>query len=272
MPTFAFNTGIPRAYGELVWQVFFASRQRGIDLGTHFPWMLPSEQPGRWVATLEEGGETIAGLVVKVLDGSKQQHAAIGLVCVRPERQGQGWGRQLLSLSIAAAREAGISALTLWTGKPEVYAMHGFEIDDNGLFGWVHSTAGTARHRTSTCRQWPWPDDLEAGSRVRGLPAYAQLAVRVVSTRESAELIVIQDVSGLALAEWQGDDEAVVELLTNTMPISWRLNALNADTLPAALTRAGAGLQLQPSRLQMWLSLTPTPRVKRSTQRLLDRI
>lgn len=272
MPNFAFSTRVPRDYAELVWQVFFASRQRGIDLKTHFPWLLPSEQSGRWVGTLKDGGETIAGLVVKALGGPEHRHAALGLVCVAPEKQGQGWGRHLLSLSVAAAREAGIDALTLWTGKPEVYAKHGFEVDDSGLLGWIQSPFRAAGISAPVYRQMPWPDATEASIRMRGLPPYAQSAVRVVSTHEPAELIVIHDTSGPALAEWQGTDEAVVELLTNTMPDRWRLNALSTDTLPAALDLAGARLQLQPSRLQMWLSLSSTPRTASGALRLLDRI
>jgi GNAT superfamily N-acetyltransferase len=272
MPTFNFSAGVPPDYAELVWQVFFSSRQRGINLGTHFPWMLPSEAAGRWVATLEDNGETIAGLVIKALDDSKQPQAAIGLVCVKPERQGQGWGRELLSLSIAAAWEAGIAALTLWTGKPEVYRGHGFEIDDDGLFGWVQSPGPAAGALAPPHHQLPWPDTAELNSRSRGLPPYAKSAMRLVAASQRAELVVIHDATGPTLAEWHGDEEVVVNLLMHTMPRRWRLNALGSDTLLPALVRAGAELQLQPSRLQMWLSPASHPRVGKGSQRLLDRI
>ena len=181
--------------------------------------------------------------------------------------------RQLLSSALIETDRLGLSALTLWTAKPEVYAGHGFELEDTGWFGWVTgwpATSGAGRKAISQMHHWP--DNAELAGLRRGLPAYVSYGQRLRDDDGRAEVVLLFDGQGPALAEWRGDDNAVLNLLAATMPPRWRLNALADDTLPAALARARAAVNLTPGRLQMWRATDSVRGRARPALRLLDRI
>ena len=178
MPDFAFSRHRPVGFAELVWEVFFTQRGRGVNLPSHFPWLVQPRQSGLWFASLHESGTLLAGLAVRRLPGAPSM-AAIGLVCVRPELRGQGVARQLLSSALIETDRLGLSALTLWTAKPEVYAGHGFELEDTGWFGWVTgwpATSGAGRKAISQMHHWP--DNAELAGLRRGLHRQSRLPQR----------------------------------------------------------------------------------------------
>lgn len=259
---FDFVPHLPDAYAALLWDVFFVQRCRGLSLEEHFPWLRQAEEGLRF-ATLSDGGRVLAGLTVRRCN---LETAAIGLVCVHPEHRGQGLSAQLLQQALRELDRLGLAATTLWTGKPGVYEAHGFALHDDSLQCQVNHWPASAA--TAPTRRWP--DANEAGSRQRGLPAYAYHGLRVGS--DAAELLMLLDPLGVAVAEWRGDDAAVVDLLATVMPARWRLHALQGDSLPQALTMRGATVTEAPQRLQMWRprpghALPDLPRL-----RLLDRI
>src|SRR6218665_3868352 len=123
-------------YADLVWEVFFASRGRGLHLTRHFPG-LDRVLPGQWF-TLAKVGDTVAGgLCVREARDATGRVGSLGLVCVAPSFRGQGISAALLQRAIAEARKRGLAALRLWTGKPGVYQGHGFVIADDALYGWI---------------------------------------------------------------------------------------------------------------------------------------
>jgi hypothetical protein len=271
-PSFELTRHLPRDYEALLWQVFFVERGRGLGLDVHFPW-LRDETCDAWYVCLRDDGDLICGLTVKPLP---QHHrmAAVGLVCVQESHRGSGWGGRLLRLSMQALDDLGFDGLTLWTGKPAVYESLGFAIEDEGRFGTVQwwSAACAAECSAKVAR---WPDRTEAESSRRGLPAFAGYAQRLSRSDASAEVVVLHDPQGVALAEWRGHDAEVAQLLAAVMPPHWRLNALQQDSLPTVLAAAGAIVDLADSRLQMWRDrpgLTGSGRAVRPMLRLLDRI
>jgi len=258
---FTFEPRLDPRHAHLIWDVFFAERNRGLDLRLHFPWLGRTE--GALYAGLRDGGHWLAGLCVRPLSTSVANAAAVGLVCVRAELRSQGLGRQLLDASLAALDDRRVDALTLWTGKPEVYRSHGFETDDASLLIHVDGVEPVAR---APFEETSWP----ASTDTRGLPPFA-LGARCLR-RGHANAIVLRDPFGDAVAEWQGPDDAVSELLAAAMPRQWRLHATNDDSLPAALRERGARLRSEPSRLQMWRWRAGQQRRAMPTLRLLDRI
>lgn len=271
-PDFDFSPEQPASFTELLWNVFFASRHRGVDLQTHFPWLVSAPLSGVWFATLRESGTLVAGLVVKELPGNAAT-AAIGLVCVHPDRRGQGLARQLIDGAIRQSHQTGLHELTLWTGKPEIYVRHGFETDDEGRLGWVTEwPAATGQTRELPMQVLLWPDQVELAGMRRGLPPYASHAQRVTAATGSAEALIVFDSQGPALAEWRGSDREVLDLLAARMPTRWRINAIASDTLPAALSSSGARVDMQANRLQMWRTVQAGPSANRPALRLLDRI
>lgn len=254
---FEFGDTLPADYAALLWNVFFVQRERGLTLPDHFP-ALTGSGPGRWFATLRDGGQLCAGLTVlehRTPEGNTI--ARVGLVCVPASHRGRGHSQQLLQQALHTLDGRGVTTATLWTGKPGVYQTLGFCIEDTAIVCEVRALpAGPATafevHR--------WPDLCSQ----RGLPAYAWYAQRLRSPR--ADALFVFDSIGAALAEWRGDDLAVVELLAACAPQHWRLHALDNDRLPAALADAGAVVRKQSQSLQMWRGPLRAP------LRLLDRI
>lgn len=265
---FEFGTSLPAAYKDLLWEVFFAQRGRGISLAEHFP-ELTIEHSRLWCAFLHADGELLAGLVVKLQPISKSAHVGlIGLVCVQPAVRGRGLSTLLLQHTLDRLAAMGLAGVTLWTGKPGVYAKLGFKHDDPALFG----TVSDLPRRAQALQMQPWPDRQERTGANRGLPPYAWYAQRISTAEGSASAIVIYDAAGAALAEWSGTDQAVADLLQSAMPSRWRFNALLGDQLPGVLASAGARVQLVPTLLQMWKHLNAVDHIERPRLRLLDRI
>lgn len=260
-PVFSLLSAPDSRFLTLVWQVFFEERGRGLSLARHFPWL--GVDPQVRYALLQERGELLAGLVARPVPSTTV--AAIGLVCVRAERRGEGLSRLLLEHSLQALDQIGFTAQTLWTGKPDVYRRQGFVVDDvEVMFG----IDDLPKAKCSPIHALPWPviDDL------RGLPPYALSAQLLRRSDGNAQAIVLTDPKGCAVAEWRGDDEAVIQLLASAMPASWRLHARRGDTLPAALAAYGAQLRPLDSSLQMWREPLGAGNAQRPVLRVLDRI
>ena len=268
--TFAQATS-PESF-DLMWSCFFAERDRGRSLVEHFPFLADLRRSRAWLATLRDGrSQTVACLVVK-RHSEHADTASIGLVCVRADLRGQGLSQSLLSIAIQRTGELGMTRLTLWTGKPAVYVRHGFEIRDPALFGWVRKTTVPTSPLTVAARRMAWPDIQETQGSNRGLPPFAVDAYRLIDGRDRAQALIVLDGSGPLVAEWSGDDVDVAHLLGAELPATWRLNALQGDTLITALQCRGVQVDLAESGLQMWraeagAAQTPLPRL-----RFLDRI
>lgn len=246
-------------FTALVWDVFFGERNRGLSLAQHFPWL--GHDPEARYACLMDGHELVAGLVARRIGATST--AAIGLVCVRASRRGRGLGRLLLDHSLAALDALGFTALTLWTGKPDVYRKQGFIVEDLGVLHTVQSCPPQETPRTARA---PWPSDVDA----RGLPPFALSAVCYRSA--DAQAIVLTDPRGVAVAQWQGPDESVAALLMSSLPTPWRLHALDGDTLPTVLAARGAVMRMERTPLQMWRDRPGLAASPRPALRLLDRI
>lgn len=258
----------PAAYKDLVWQIFFASRNRGMTLETHFPWL---ESGQAYFVTMTSATELVAGLAVKRVPCRSRRYVAgvVGMVCVHPLHRGRGHSGTLMQAAIDHARALGIDDLVLWTGKPGVYRKLGFMPGDSACFGTVADAgARSARQADTLCAAWP---DGAEKSAARGLPPFATAAQRWSNAR--AAIIVMQVGAGPVLAEWEGADGEVCDLLAQVMPGRWSINALETDTLPAMLRQRGMALDLAPSGLQMMLNLTARQGPADPYQlRILDRI
>ena len=248
MAEVTFSRSASPQYLNLVWEEFFRSRQRGLALGTHFPWM-SRPSPGVCYAELAEGGELAGGLVLKdcsgLLRGDGRRAACIGLVCVKAEQRGRGLSRVLLAQAIERGREEGFGALTLWTGKWGVYEPLGFTLQDPALFGWVENPPGRSAGVPSGADLEPAP----------GLPVPPFARDVAVLTGPGAACTLIRDAAGPIVADYRGDPDAAAGLLRRALPGHWRLNTFRDDPLLAALARAGMTADLRPAGLQMWLPL-----------------
>lgn len=259
---FDFSSRLPSSYAALLWDTFFIQRGRGVSLKAHFPWIeVPAE--GLAFATLSDGDTVLAGLTIRPCP---RNTAAVGLVCVHPTHRGQGLSQLLLTQALTRVDESGVAATTLWTSKHHVYKAQGFRTQDDSLICEVQEL----RSAGSTALGCRWPDAQEASVPRRGLPPYGLHGLRFAN--DHASLVALVDPRGLAVAEWQGRDDDVVALLGTVMPARWRLHALQGDSLPQALTKAGATVIATPQSLQMWRPHPGHALPDLPPLRLLDRI
>lgn len=274
-PEFLLTPQLPLGYRKLLWETFFEERQRGFSLEDHFPQTAtPTESVSYCV--FNAGGETVGGLMVRILPASSgelaQRAASIGLVCVAKAHRGNGLSKRLLGYCIDALEAQGVQAMTLWTGKPEVYTPLGFERADATLSGWVNSPESARTERARFCSE-RWPDLLEHQGAQRGLPPFGLAAQRVSCPNRGASVVVLADPSGLAAVEWSGPEDVAADILLKVMPRRWRLHARSGDGLPTALRAAGATLALSAGTLQMWRTTTsPSAWTAKYALRVLDRI
>jgi predicted GNAT family N-acyltransferase len=209
-------SGVPSAAQTLIWEVFFASRQRGIDLRTHFPWI--ETNVGTYCLALSEtnGGPVVATLVLRKHNLlSVSRWAKVGMVCVDQAWRGRGLGKQLLNNILTFAAEQKIMSLVLWTGQPSIYKGHGFASDSCDTFGQV-----TLHH---LYKREPVRFSERHGSSNRGLPPFAQQLIHFESA--TAELIGLETSNGMSLAEWRGPLPKVLDLIESAFPTTWSLNA-----------------------------------------------
>lgn len=243
----------PKQLLELMWDVFFQSKHRGISLQANFPW-LEKVTDHVWYVTLRDGLNVVGGLCVKETgDVSAQEGckvASIGLVCIDPKFRGQGYAKVILQAAIEEAKKRNYDALTLWTSKHDVYAPQGFRLNDDGLFGTIDlsSCIKSESSSTATLLRQRFPAQL-------GLPPFAKSGFTM--TYEDAQVVFIEDNNGIILADWSGSLENVVELLIAMPEKQWRINAHQGDELLERLAERGATLNLTPANLQMWRPLKP---------------
>lgn len=255
----------PQEFKELAWDVFFRSRHRGRFLEFHFPFF---HSETAYYITLTVRGLIVAGLVVLPVARPEMNRIAglVGLVCVHPAHRGMGYARALLQAAIKLGHELRMDDLILWTSKPDVYRKVGFETGDDSILGSVNARALPEEKNIGAIRaEWPGVDER------RGLPPFAIDAHKI--TRASASIIVLHDGAGCILAEWQGADEEVCNLINCFMPGTWRINARRGDALLKMLEQERWVLDLQPVNLQMVMHLRARTMAGDPYQlRILDRI
>jgi GNAT superfamily N-acetyltransferase len=240
-------------YLTMVWQEFFVSRGRGLTLGAHFPWITGADPPCTFV-TLARAGEVVGGLTVIDRSAAMSEETgrigAIGLVVVRPDVRGRGYSGLLLKRAIDSARDSRYVGLTLWTSKHAVYSPYGFELADEGMFGTVLNASPTAQETSIFSRS---PREADDGFVSPGLPPFARDIARIRHRR--CTLVVLSDGRSDILAQAEGSLSEVADALTSLMPRNWMLNSTRGDPLIEELESRGLQLNMQQSRLQMWMSL-----------------
>lgn len=215
---FSVSTSVTSGAKELIWDVFFASRQRGVDLPAHFPWI--DQDRGTYCLTLSlrDSGHVLATLVLRIPDlplGSR--HAMIGMVCVEEAWRGQRLSSQLLSNAITIALNQSVDSLVLWTTQPSIYSSHGFKPDSE-----VCDTFGQVTLNNSIlCSQLKFTKETTGIE--RGLPPFGHRLIQFKS--DWAQVIVVETTSSLSIAEFTGTPTAVLDLIESVLPITHTLNA-----------------------------------------------
>lgn len=246
------SDGIPPDAIQLMWRVFFASRNRGVSPEFHFPW-IHDKHGLHCVCMSAEASQppvTVAALVLRqraLEQGGKI--GLIGLVCVAEEFRGRGLSTQLLELAIQQAKSLQLSHLVLWTTKPEVYEKLGFKVDNTDMFGPVKKRGGTQAPRHAA-------QDTHAvvATPLEGAPAFAQEVVRYATA--NATIIVCKSSTTETLVAHTGPMDEVAALIDEVMPNVWNLNTPTQAPIIETLSQHGYEHTLKPSAVRMSLPLT----------------
>lgn len=245
---------------DLIWTEFFFSRGRGQSMAIHAPYVLNSDAIRSVAATTEDG--VAGGLILKDYRLAGQVPVSmVGFVCVRPANRGQHLSRLLLRAAIEDTSARGIAGLVLWTATPQVYAAVGFQPDPRDVFFLTGPLTGRSSPRVETGAL-----DLAP----RGLPAFAQGALRLETSAASATLL--NTAKGSALVEWSGNDIDVIDLLSVGVRGPLWVNAISSDSLPRAMERCSGTRLENVSSKRLALSLGRHSIFDFPEIRILDRI
>lgn len=253
----------------IFWDVFFASKGRGLTFNRHFPWTRGSTENITYLQAVDEG-EICGGLLIREVDlsiGDKVVKVGlIGLVCVVEHRRGEGIAGQLVSNAILLSRQRKVDYLTLWTSQHHVYSKHGFVQHDDWLFGNAIVNENVLR-RSDTASE----DIQEAKSEELAIPPFAT-EIKVFR-HVNASITVLYNGSQVTLADYEGEVETACDLILKMLPSSWRVNIRAGDPLIATLRRRNVVLELELTNLQMWLCIaSPEVDFRNLNIKMLDRI
>jgi len=245
---------IPPDSIRLTWQIFFASKNRGISPEFHFPWIHDKHNICCVRIILDSGfyQATAASLILRhrPLDSGKK-FGLIGLVCVAENFRGMGVSTRLLQQAVELAKTQKLTHLVLWTTKPDVYKKLDFETDSTDMFGQV-----TRRGSRST--EFKLGKNAVAAdiftTVLKGAPAFAKEVVRY-STLNGASISICKSSSTETLVEYTGPTEQVMYLIDHVMPDTWSLNVPEHAPIIEALSYNGYDTSLRPSAVRMTLAL-----------------
>lgn len=242
---------IPSYYINLIWSVFFTSKNRGIDIHAHFPWLI-FESNFFSVTIFTKNGDFIGGVIVKTNDtkinkSKLYKTASLGLVCIDTPYQKMGYAKLLLNAAITEARRQNYDALTLWTQKHEVYKSHGFELLDSSMFGWLDTTnCSDSNYNFNKLKTITFQKNLS-------LPPFALRGI--IFQLKKTKVYCIEDKQGLIVAKWEGDNLDVINILSSMPKKIFRINIKNNDILLSLFFKYNILYDLKSSCLQMWLTL-----------------
>ncbi|MBY4706682.1 MULTISPECIES: GNAT family N-acetyltransferase [Ralstonia] len=247
--------GVPPAARALIWKVFFSSRGRGIDLPMHYPWIGDRARSTSILINKDGSSEESAAAATLVIKEETLPDVGtvglVGLVCVDDAFRGSGLSHQLLSAATNFGKEKPYVCLVLWTNKPNVYVRHGFTVDSHDRYGTVRKRAATGRDGL-LCHDVTGITVEDKSS--QGIPAFAQSVVAF--SIQTASITVLQTRQGCTLIEWAGNWDAIFQLIDQTLPDEWNLNAPDDSGIYTELINRGYSSKLQMSSQRMVSNLS----------------
>lgn len=227
-------------FSELVWDVFFKSRERGISLKKHVPFLLNSSDNIYYILC-KKAGRVIGGLVLqRCVHSEIGAYGVIGLVCVASECRGRGIAKLLLDRAIKLAKEIDFSACTLWTRFPAVYVGHGFE-----MVGKAFSGAIDFSDKELSFNQKFEQFDLPV------IPSFSISGCKVVV--DASSFSYVDNGSIRTLVDWTGDVDVVLSAVRNLMPRRINFLLSSDDCLIKKIDGEYGIVTLDGEANQMWL-------------------
>ncbi|MDZ7892206.1 MAG: GNAT family N-acetyltransferase [Rhodoferax sp.] len=274
-PQVVLTNEVPLESRDLIWATFFESRNRGISLDVHFPWM--SDASSTYCLTIYDQAlswkkTAVAALVIRVIQSAVgDSFGLIGLVCVTPKFRRLGISSKLMLGAVEVGIARHWKGLMLWTQKPDVYLGQGFFIAGRELFGSVECLSATpiSAVTLSAICQKDWPTTTDIGLR-RGLPPFATGAIEY--SQDGSRLVVLQTQTGPTVADWDGEADVVLKIIGQVLPRKWFLNTYPDDAVMTLLASKGMEFQLTAATSRMTKLLSDQVPFRWPKVGILDRI
>jgi hypothetical protein len=245
---------VPINAKKLIWDVFFASRRRGINLEYHFPWINDKKSVTCISLEISNYGhlETLATLIIK-----KEKIETIGwigligLVCVHQKFRGNGLSSHLMKLAEGYGQNSSLKALILWTTKQEIYRGKGYVEDMREYFGTVRKVSPVEAPEVENNKSY---DINVRGFNEDGVPAFASDVIKF--SKGLASITVCKTSAGLLLVEWTGDFMDIITIVIRALPDQWSINVSEDSEIISILKKYGYKVELQPGAVRMVRMLT----------------
>lgn len=118
---------------NIVWDVFFKQKNRGINLKIHFPWLFDSSTPFLSFE-INKNEEIVGGLIVAEKNINSIKVGLLGLVCIDEAFRGKGYLNKLMNSALSTLALENFDAIYLWTSQHDLYKKYGFySLDDSIL-------------------------------------------------------------------------------------------------------------------------------------------
>lgn len=254
---------VPNIAKNLIWDVFFASRNRGISLESHYPWI--SDDGVVCISISNDSNKCLGCLVVKKKHINNYGNIGmVGLVCIEPSAQGQGYSKTLLYALTDLFESEDIRALVLWTSKKRVYSAVGFLEDEIESF-YLISRGGNLSHLLNVEENAFFVEETTVG-----MPAFANSIVKVTS--RDCEITLLKTPSAFTLAAYTGSVTDVCRTLCQILPDGWFFNAKADFPMLNLLKQNGYSVEEKMRSSRMHLKKCPQDLLVIPEIALLDRV
>lgn len=244
---FTFQGTISAGAQRLIWEEFFASRNRGINWSAHLPW---AKEGYVFCASAVIDSLTVAALLVRPI--AETRTAMIGYVCVDNNFRGHGLSGHLIDVTIAPLRDMGFDHLLLWTGRPGVYEKSGFRIIVQERRMMIQPAP--VRDTTSILLgHWPSIDDADNDGTVPGLQAFATAAWQATSS--NARIVLADTPMGPTLLDHAGAPDDVLRTMAAVRPGNWVVTIEQTHPLAMHANATGQSIEDNPGPVTMYRPL-----------------
>ena len=206
--TLTLEQSIPPEAETLIWNEFFASRNRGIDWKTHLPWAKKGQV---LCISAYNSSRIIATTLMRYLPDFNV--VMVGYVCVHKNYRGKGLTGKLIEMAAKALTSSGFSQLILWTRSPRVYKNSGFVISECEE---IYTLKIQPARLNCKIFLAPWPE--KQGAMV-GLPPFAIAGWRAEA--EGTSIVFVDTAIGATLLESQGRSPSINKIMSMTRPGTW---------------------------------------------------
>lgn len=234
---------------EIVWDIFFLQKKRGVDLTQHFPWFFDKTANFLTFEAIVDG-HTAGGLVVleKIINDIKI--GLVGLVCVDARYRGNGLLRKLMSKMEQVCIREQYSGLVLWTSQHSLYSPHGFMVSDDSVIVKINvKNKGKETPNPNLIFKINECFDLALPPFAEKMYRYSDIGIYILYCEKNEEKYII---------DFHGEIENVIKEFASNVSHKFILNAFNTEVNEILSAKNLADIEIIHQNIKMIKALDNT--------------